>query len=293
MDWFKQNPLLGAIVAAATVASAAALYFVYSSKSELDARKDEYASQVSSLRSVQEGRPFPDQAAVELAEQERSQSADLLGELAEAVAGQTAPLDAALTPQGFQDKLNSANQSLEEKAAASSVSLPENFYLGFDPYRAQPPAGPAAPLLGQQLESIDQAVSLLIDARVKSITSVSRPPLAAERDGPSAGQDGANAAEPRLVLAPFDIEFICEQSDFRTALGAIIGANPMILVRLVSVTNSQPTAPSKTPAEGAPAAGSDTPPEAAEQIPVLFGQETVTVRLRLAAVSGAAMAADK
>ena len=67
----------------------------------------------------------------------------------------------------------------------------------------------------------------------------------------------------------------------------------MILVRLVSVTNSQPTAPSKAPAEDAPAAGSDTPSEAAEQIPVLFGQETVTVRLRLAAVSGAGLAKDE
>lgn len=292
MDWFKQNPLLGGIIVSAALATAAALYYVYSSQSELAVRRDEYASRVAKLRSIQEGRPFPDQAALQLAEQESAQAAGLLGDLEKAVTGLTAPLDSALTPQGFQDKLNSANQSLAEQAEARGVSLPEDFYLGFDPYRAQPPAGPAAPLLGQQLESINRAASLLVEARVKSITAVSRPPLASERGDSPAGTDGAGDAAARLVLAPFDIEFICEQSDFRTALGAIVSAEPMILVRLVSVTNSQPTGPAKNPDEAGAATG-EAPAEAVEQIPVLFGQETVTVRLRLAAISGAAMTGEK
>jgi hypothetical protein len=58
----------------------------------------------------------------------------------------------------------------------------------------------------------------------------------------------------------------------------------MVLIRLVSVANSQPTAPAKEdPLAGGPpdtATAYQPPP-----IPVLFGQETLTVKLRLASVS--------
>ena len=82
------------------------------------------------------------------------------------------------------------------------------------------------------------------------------------------------------------MEFISDQSNFREVLAGIISAEPLVVVKLLTVANSQPAPPTKeAPAAGTPT--TDTIAGSAEQIPVLFGQETVTVKLRMAALSGA------
>jgi hypothetical protein len=67
-------------------------------------------------------------------------------------------------------------------------------------------------------------------------------------------------------------------------MAAIVTARPLIFIRLASVANSQPEAPTKEAAPGAtPVSTTGTN---ATGIPVLFGQETLQVILRLAAISG-------
>ncbi len=286
MDWFKKNPFFGGLLILTALAVAGAVYFIFSASSEFTVQQDDYATQSSALRRIQDAKPFPDKAAAQLAESESAQAAAVLADLEAAVAGQTAAVDISLTPQGFQDKLSSAASALEKKAGEREVSLPEDFYLGFEQYRAQPPPGAAAPLLGQQLESINEVVSLLIDAGVKSLVSLSRPPLASEGGAAQSEESNEDANKPQMVLAPFDIEFISEQSNFREALAAIISAEPLVVVKLLAVANSQPAPPPKQ-APGTEPTTAVAAPEGAEQIPVLFGQETVTVKMRLAALSGA------
>jgi hypothetical protein len=286
MDWFKRNSFLGGLALCTALAAGGALYFIFSASNELTLQQDDYAAQSSGLRRILDAKPFPNETAVKLAEEESAQAGALLAGLEAAVAGQTAPVDSTLTPQGFQDRLSSATSALQKKAEDNGIPLPEDFYLGFEQYRAQPPPGAAAPLLGQQLDSINEVVSLLVDAGVKSIVSVSRPPLASEAGAEQAEEKDQAAKEPQMILAPFDIEFISGQSNFRGALAAIISAEPLVVLKLLSVANSQPTPPPKQ-APGAETTTADAASDGAEQIPVLFGQETVTVKMRLAALSGA------
>lgn len=286
MDWFKQNPFLGGLMLCTALAAGGAVYLIFSGSSELTVQQDEYAAQSSGLRRMQDAKPFPDETAAKLAEEESAKAAALLAGLEAAVAGQTAPVDPSLTPQGFQDKLSSAASALEKMAGEKGTSLPEDFYLGFEQYRAQPPPGAAAPLLGQQLDSITEVASLLVGSGVKSITSLTRPPLASEAGSGQSGEEGGDRKNPPMILAPFDVEFISDQSNFREVLAGIISAEPLVVVKLLTVANSQPAPPTKeAPAAGTPT--TDTIAGSAEQIPVLFGQETVTVKLRLAALSGA------
>lgn len=286
MSWFKKNPFLGGLALASALTAAGALYFVFYTSGELAVQKDDYAAQTSALRRIEDSKPFPDEQALSLAEQESSAAATLLQELGTAVSAQIAPIDESLTPQAFQDKLNTAVEKLSEQAETGKVALPEDFYLGFDQYRAQPPSREAAPLLGQQLESMSEALSLIIGAGVRSINLLSRPPLALEKaaDADRGAEQAKDEEATNMVLAPFDVAFTAEQSDFREALSAIISAEPLLVVRLLSIANSQPSAPSKQTAE--PEGQEAAQPETKGQIPVLFGQETVAVRMRLASISG-------
>ena len=87
------------------------------------------------------------------------------------------------------------------------------------------------------------------------------------------------------------MEFVAEQANFRQALNSIANAQPMVLVRLVSVANSKPVPPSKeNPLENANEPAAAEAPDQPPPIPVLFGQENLTVKLRLASVSVSAAA---
>jgi hypothetical protein len=283
MNWFKQNPFAGALAVITALAAAAALYFLLSQQGSFNAAAESYTTNSATLVRLQSGKPFPDVANLKSAELEAERAAVILGELSSAVALQAAPLNPSLTPQQFQDKLNAAAGLVVKEAETAGTRLPEDFYLGFGQYRTQPPAPAAAPLLGQQLESISNIASLLVKARVREIVAVSRAPLPAETEGQDAGSSAESGELSALSLAPFDVEFVADQTNLREAIGAIITAQPLVLLRLLSATNSQPAALAKdAPAEAAP--GSDSAEQAA-QIPVLFGQETLTVKLRLASVS--------
>jgi hypothetical protein len=210
-----------------------------------------------------------------------------LSEIGDKVRQQSEPLNASLSPQQFQDALNARVAAVTKTASENKVTLPENFYLGFDQYRAQPPSPTAAPQLGQQLESIAEAVTVLLKNKVRSVNSVIRPPLPIEGDRPST----ENAAPPEIFLAPFDVEFTADQANFRQSLDSIIRAEPILFIRALQVLNSNPKSPMKmdSAAEPVPKTSfqSDDPNEQAVKstIPVIFGQEQLAVKIRLSSIS--------
>jgi len=281
MDWFKNNPFVSLLLAATLVLGGGAVYFALSALSALDEQRDAYQANTGELASLQSAKPFPDEGNLRAAQAELAAAQQILGDLAKMVAEQSAPLDPNLTPQRFQDALNARAAALAAQAAEAGVTLPENFYLGFDEYRAQLPSIAAAPLLGQQLESISEAVALLISARVRAISSVARASLPIENAAPK-----ADASKADLALAPFEIVFVSDQGSLRLATTSLIQAKPLLLLRSLEVVNSNPSAPSKADATPAAAQADDgTEEKAPSEIPVVFGQETLTVRWSLAAVS--------
>jgi uncharacterized coiled-coil protein SlyX len=289
MDWFKKNPFIGLLAVITILLTGAGVYFVLEGQSALTVAQDAYRAKTGQLASLQAAKPFPNAEALQMAEAELAETEKIIAELSAMVAAQSAPLEPTLTPQQFQDALNARVSALSAAAAEAGVDLPENFYLGFDPYRAQLPSVAAAPLLSQQLASIAEAVELLIAAPVRAVTAVARTPLPVESSG--AGTDRGDQRRQDLSLAPFEIAFVADQTGLRRALSSLVTAEPILLVRLLEVVNSQPAAP---PKEAAPAEEAGTAdPAAAPLIPVVFGQETLSVRLGLAAVSTSAATAGK
>jgi hypothetical protein len=295
MNWFKDNPFVGALVASTAVLTLAGLYFAYTQHTAFIEQTDAFGSNNSSLASLQSAKPFPNEANLKAAEEEAKSAAKILGDLAAEVARQSIPLDPALTPRDFQDKLSAAAATAEKAANSAGVSLPEDFYLGFSAYKAQPPPEAAAPVLGQQLETIANVTRLLLKSGIRQLVGIERAPLRAE--GPKSEEEENKSVSAELAaaqLAPFDVEFIADQSAFRSALSAITTAQPVVLVRLVSVSNSSPAPPAKESASATQeTAELAATTEGASEIPVAFGKETLNVKLRLASVSVTPAAAEK
>lgn len=286
MNWFKANPFLGGLALFTAVAAAAGLYFASGQHAAFTEQSDAYANNVSTLNNLQSATPFPDEANLQAARAEDQRAAEVFRGLVAAVGGQSAPRDNSLTPQQFQDKLSEAASDASAKAQAGGIILPEDFYLGFTQYKTQPPTAAAAPALGQQLVSISNVVRLLLESRVTEITAITRTPLPEEAESKEEEAQNETGKLPDLLLAAFDVEFVAEQANFRQALNSVVSAQPMVLVRVVSVANSNPLAPSKeNPLENEGEPTATESPDQPPPIPVLFGQENLTVKLRLAAVS--------
>lgn len=282
MDWLKRDPFAGALAIATAVLVLGGLYFAYSTQSAFSGQGETFSTNTALVGRLQSARPFPNDENLRAISAEVDDAKSLLDLLSAEVNQQAAPLDASLTSQQFQDSLNNRVGGLIKLAADSGTVLPADFYLGFGEYRTQPPSAAAAPLLGQQLESIANVASILIKTGVKEIVSLDRRPLPVETTGEATSKSDAATA---VSLAPFDLIFVSEQAVFRDVLAGVITATPMVFVRLVSVANSQPTAPPKSAGTtGEPAAG-DAPPG---QIPVLFGKESLQVSMRLASVAASA-----
>jgi hypothetical protein len=280
MDWFKNNPFLGILGASTLALGALCVFLILSARSAMVEQQDAFLSNTGQLSSLQTAKPFPNDANLEAAQADLAHARQILAGLAHAVAAQSAPLDGTLSPQKFQDDLNTRVTEIAAAAAEAGVALPENFYLGFEQYRTQLPIVAATPALGQQLASIAEAISVLIRARVASITALDRTPLPEE----SGVTDDAPRRSSDLHLAPFQLSFEADQSSFRAALTALTTAQPVLLLKLLEVANSQPSSPSK---EGmpVPAEDSDSSELTVVQIPVVFGRESLAVRLGLASIS--------
>lgn len=297
MNWFKQNPFLGALSLVAGLLFLAAGYFLFDAHSRYTAEVASYEEQKLSLGRLQSNKPFPSEENVSLTQEELDSARSVLAEIGQSFEV-TVP---SVTPQGFQDLLREKVNDIASRATANGVALGEGFYLGFEAYETQPPLAAAAGPLALQLESVHAVTGILVEAKVKEITAISRPPLAAETSAPAAEEEGdqdrrrprkkedeaaaaTDAALPDLVLAPFDVRFIAEQSAFRAAFNRILESDPPVFLRLLGVTNTAPTGPAKT-------AASDDESGAGTIKPVL-GQELAVVNLRLAAVSTGATTSD-
>ena len=295
MNWFKDNPFAAGLTAATAVLTLAAIYFAYVQNASFVEQTDAFSTNTTALGRLQSAKPFPNEENLKAAEAESKLAAKILGDLAAEVALQSVAADPNLTPRDFQDKVSSAVAAVETVAASTRVVLPEDFYLGFADYKSQPPSEAAAPLLGQQLETIANVTGLLLKSGIKQLVGIQRAPLPAESESTGEKNPSDESVAAAVQLAPFDVEFVADPVAFRNALSAIVTGKPVVLVRLVSVTNSSPTPPAK---ESAAAAQESTeqPPAAGDtktEIPVVFGKETLNVKLRLASVSVAAATAKK
>ncbi len=289
MNWFKENPFLSGLIAVAVVGAGALGYLVSQAASAYTLANDSYVAAVTKLHGLQNRSPFPSQENLDALKASFEDYKTRLSALREKLTGMEMSLNMDMTPQQFQDELRTAVNTLREKASASDVKLPENFYLGFDQYQTTVPTAQATPYLDRQFRVLRAIVERLIDFRVHSVDGIVRTPLpqelpaAAPAATPAQGNRPANAkpASPVLERFPFQITFTAEQGKLRVAFNSLLDKEQFLIVRSVNLLNSNPNPPARggenpVPVQDPFAAAAASPaPAAGSNLQVIFGRELV------------------
>ena len=240
MNWFKANPFFAGLLAVTAVLLLAGGYLLNDAMTRFAEQTAQFEGHKSTLERLQHDKPFPNEANVQAMQKEHDEALEILKKI-----GETVRVDMpAMTPQGFQDTLRTKVSDIVSRAKEQEVDLGPQFYLGFEEYENKLPSAEAAPQLALPLASIHNVASILVDSKVREITSIHRIPLPVEggQAPPSnENRDSAQASDstlPDLRLAPFEVNFHADQSAFHSSFNRILDAKPSIFIRLVGITNS-------------------------------------------------------
>ncbi len=290
MNWIKSNPFLTGLIVVVVLITGALGYFLNNAYSSYTAVSEEYDTQVGKLQQLQNRVPFPNaennSAFAALLDEYAAEYNALLDELTT----KQIPLE-VISPQAFQDRLRALVSEVQAAAESKNVTLPEDFYLGFDQYQGTLPSNDAAGPLARQLAAIKSIVDRLIEFRVAEITSIERQPLPQERGGtppPTRNQPaGRNEEIPEIAAAfPFEISFVTEQGRLRQILNAAVNSEHFFIIRNLSVVNSalegpsrveEFTQPSASPFPGADGSEGAAAPTEIKGLDVIVGREKLSV----------------
>ncbi|PTX96315.1 hypothetical protein DB345_11055 [Spartobacteria bacterium LR76] len=294
MKWLQENPFLAGITAFTIVGAGAFAFLLSQALTRSQEASDAYNQAIAKLHGLQERVPFPSVENLEKSKAQTDQYREQVLALRKKLAAMEALLDMSVNPQRFQDDLRASVNEVADKAKEAGVGLPTDFYLGFAQYANSLPSEQAAPFLARQLTVIKQLVLRLIDFRVQSIDGLVRAPLLQEGNTPASPQPAAanqkkggnsNSATPAKVLerSPFDISFTAEQSKFRVAFNSLLNDNQFLIIRSVSVENTNQAGPPVAQADATPnTAYTATATETAKKdLNVVLGREFVRVALHL------------
>ncbi len=233
--------------AAGTVVAGAVLW---KTSSDLSATSTEWDGTVSELSRLQRRNPYPNEANLTVLKRQGADDKVLLGKL-KADLQKRVPPSAPLAPNELQARLRQAVTAVTERARASQVQLPENFFLGFDEFSSGLPDTAVAPLLGQQLSQVEALMDILIEAHVDAITSFQRGRLPEERPAtitPTPSRQGpATPNESKAILrSTVEVSFISNPTALRHVLNDI-GGSPQhfFIVRTLQVLNVKEKGPAR------------------------------------------------
>jgi len=224
MKWFQQNQALGVLLVFSGICmlfGAALFYWRWSVWSEAKQTFDQVTAERNRLQSLN---PFPNDANYRKLQGYLEKYDATLGKFKDELKAEVAPAP-PLAPNEFQSRLRQATLAAGERARTNNVKLPDRFQLGFDEFTRTMPSTAVAGLLGQELSQVQILINILLDAKVDSITSFRRRPLAEERGAsptptPSPGQTGAAAAKQGGTPTPKLIERNVVEISFKAAPGA-------------------------------------------------------------------------
>ncbi len=200
MKWFQQNRTLGTLLLVSGLCillGAALLYWRWSVWSEAKQTFDQATAERNRLQGLN---PFPNDANYRKLQGYLERYSDALDKFKDELKAEVAPAP-PLAPNEFQSRLRQAALAVEERARTNNVKLPDRFQVGFDEFARIMPSTALAALLGQELSQVQMLINILLDAKVDSITSFRRHPLAEERGAsptptPPLGQRLATTAKP-------------------------------------------------------------------------------------------------
>lgn len=286
MNWFKQNRWLGVFLSVFSALILLSLLFVWRARAglaEATAGLDEALKELNRLERLD---PFPNDVNYEKLKVHLDNYSGTLEKMKDALKTRMLPV-APLAPNEFQARLRQVTLAAAEKARTNKVKLPPGFHMGFDEYTAALPNNAAAPLLGQELSQINLLVDYVIDARVDSLISLRRAPLAEERAAttggaatpqPAAPQTGPATGAPRILDRNIvDLTFFGPSAAARRVLNQIASSSQQFyVVRTLYVRNEKGSGPPRE--EPGKAQATPTP---AGALNFIVGNEHIQVSARI------------
>jgi hypothetical protein len=269
MKWFQENRAFGRILIVSGVCillGAALLYWRWSVWSDAKQRFDQATAERNRLQGLD---PFPNDANYRKLQGNIERYNAALDKFKDQLKAEVAPAP-PLAPNEFQSRLRQASVAAEERARTNNVKLPDRFQLGFDEFARTMPSTAVAALLGQELSQVQMLTNILLDAKVDSITSFRRRPLAEERGAsptptPSPGQRVAVIAKlggtPKLIERNVvEISFKAAPGVARRVLNEITSSTgQFFIVRTLYVHNEKDRGPQRE-RTGAPMAAPSPQP---------------------------------
>jgi hypothetical protein len=281
MNWFKENPVVLAIAAVALVGALVAGFFAMEAAVRQEQAVTGYTSAITKLRSLQKKQPYPDEANLKKVQANVEAYKKSITDFVTSLNKMEVPV-AEISPQKFQDDLRVAADNLR-KATANKTALPENFFFGFDAFRTQLPPRGETQELNREFLAIKSLIDAIVPLGITSIDSLVRHAGAAPAaPDPKAAPPKPNepVAKP-LAFDSFTLGITAPQNSFISAFDKI-PANPgFLVVRSMTIENTNPTAPLKADT-GKPkpaTAPAPTSPGASEKLPTVFGAESVKATL--------------
>ena len=271
MNWFRENRFLGAFLIAFVLCLAGSVWLLLSAKSDWDEASTRFNQTAAELNRLERLAPYPSAENVRKMKAYGEDYATALAKLKDELKMRGGPV-APMAPNEFQSQLRVAMTAVSEKARANKVKLPDNFFLGFDEFASALPKTEAAPLLGQELAQVEWLLNLFIDARIDSLTSFRRAPLADEHAAssalptPKSGPGRTPATASKLIERNVvEATFVSTPAAARKVLNQIAGANQQFfIIRLLHVRNEKEKGPLREVAAdanavNAPAAPANSP----------------------------------
>src|SRR2546429_2443591 len=220
MNWLKKNLFLalGGVVALGLLGFA--IFFLLTRKQVVDEVTEQLNTRTQELKDLVSRDPHPNQENIEAARKEQKKLAAFLQESRKffvPVAGFT-NIDSA----AFKDLLQTTISELEHGAEKAGVTLPAKYDFTFTPQRKSVDfAADTLVPLATQVAEIKAICDVLFDARVHTLTSLRRAPVAKEDQGATdylIGRKPETNAVTGAVLVPYEIQF----QGFTAELAAVL-----------------------------------------------------------------------
>jgi hypothetical protein len=183
-QWLQQNRALGTLLIGFGICALFAgflLYWRWTIWRDVQQTFDQAAAESARLERLD---PLPNDANYRKLQGYLEKYSAALDKFKEELKKEVVPAP-PLAPNEFQSRLRQATVATLSRAQANNVKLPDKFQLGFDEFATTMPNTAVAPLLGQELSQIQMLLNILVDAKVDSVTSFHRAPLAEERGATS------------------------------------------------------------------------------------------------------------
>lgn len=270
MNWLKENPIHAAAAAFALVAMGALVYLATSAAARCNEATDALNNEVRQLDALEKQTPFPNQSNLEALQKNLAEYEKALTDLKSGLASLNEP-SKDISPHGFQDELRKTVDAIGREAMSKRVTLPKEFYLGFDEFRTRLPSKEEAVTLDREFQILKNIVSHLISLPVDSIDELTRLPMARLED-PAAIQKNR-----------FSLAFTANQETLVKAFNAIAQNARFLLIRSAVFENSSPTAPAKksTSSTDSEQRFPSESEETTGKFQVVFGNESVTSKLQI------------